>query len=230
MTLEGTNTYVVGDGAGGAIVIDPGPADEGHIAAVREASREWGEISAVLLTHGHGDHADGVPLLGVEATALGDGEEIGPLRALATPGHAAEHVAFIAGGEGGDEAAGEAFVGDLIAGWGSSIVPPREGGGSLAQYMDSLRRVQALDLAVLHPGHGPDITDPAAKIAEYLAHRQEREDKLVAALDAGECDREKLLDAAWDDVAPEMRGMAAMAMQAHLEKLEAEGRLPEGLA
>jgi glyoxylase-like metal-dependent hydrolase (beta-lactamase superfamily II) len=92
--------------------------------------------------------------------------------------------------------------------------------------MDSLRKVQALGLEVLHPGHGPDIEDPEAKIGDYLAHRQEREDKLVAALDAGERDRDRLLDAGWDDVPAEMRGMAAMAMQAHLEKLEDEGRLP----
>jgi glyoxylase-like metal-dependent hydrolase (beta-lactamase superfamily II) len=216
MTLEGTNTYVLGDGAGGAIVIDPGPADEGHIAAVREALRERGEIAAVLLTHGHGDHSDGVELLGVEVTRPGEGEEVGPLRALATPGHAVDHLVFLAGDE--------AFAGDLIAGWGSSIVPPREGGGSLADYMDSLRKLEALNLSVIHPGHGPDITDPAAKIAEYLAHRQDREDKLVAALESGERDREKLLDAAWGDVPESMRGMAGFAMQAHLEKLEDEGR------
>jgi glyoxylase-like metal-dependent hydrolase (beta-lactamase superfamily II) len=219
MTLEGTNTYVVGRDP--AIVIDPGPADEGHIAAVRELTEARGGIGAVLLTHSHGDHADGVGLLGVEPTRLADGEAEGPLRALATPGHAADHLCFLA--------ADEAFVGDLIAGWGSSIVPPREHGGSLRDYMPSLRQLESLDLELIHPGHGPDIDDPAAKIGEYLGHRQEREDKLLAALGAGERSREKLLDAAWDDVPPELRGMAGLAMQAHLEKLEDEGRLPDDM-
>jgi glyoxylase-like metal-dependent hydrolase (beta-lactamase superfamily II) len=219
MTLEGTNTYVVGRDP--AYVIDPGPADEGHIEAVRTAAEARGGIGAVLLTHGHGDHADGAELLGVEATTLADGESEGPLTAVATPGHAADHLIFVAEDEG--------FVGDLIAGMGSTIVPPRENGGSLAAYMDSLRKVEKLGLRVLHPGHGPDISDPAAKIADYIAHRQEREDKLIAALEAGERSRTALLDRVWDDVPAQLRGAAGVAMQAHLEKLEDEGRLPEDL-
>jgi glyoxylase-like metal-dependent hydrolase (beta-lactamase superfamily II) len=95
--------------------------------------------------------------------------------------------------------------------------------------MDSLRRVAELDLRVLHPGHGPDIEDPAAKIAEYIAHRQEREDRLVAVLEDGERSRTALLDRVWDDVPAQLRGAAAVAMQAHLEKLEDEGRLPHDL-
>lgn len=105
-------------------------------------------------------------------------------------------------------------------------MPPRSSGGSLRDYMASLRQLEALDLELMHPGHGPDITAPAAKIGEYLGHRQEREDKLLAALEAGERDPEKLLDAAWEDVGLEMRAMASLAMQAHLEKLEDEDRLP----
>ncbi len=117
------------------------------------------------------------------------------------------------------------FCGDLILGEGSSIVPPAAFGGSLADYMRSLRRVRELDVVLLAPGHGPLITAPKAKIDEYIAHREEREARLVAALDAGERSRARLLDAAWDDVPEILRPAAAMAMQAHLEKLEAEGRL-----
>jgi glyoxylase-like metal-dependent hydrolase (beta-lactamase superfamily II) len=102
-------------------------------------------------------------------------------------------------------------------------------GGSLSDYMESLQRVRELDVALLCPGHGPWITDPASKIDEYVAHRREREGKLVAALDTGERSRERLLDAAWDDVPEALRGAAAAAMQAHLEKLGAEGRLPDGV-
>jgi glyoxylase-like metal-dependent hydrolase (beta-lactamase superfamily II) len=95
--------------------------------------------------------------------------------------------------------------------------------------MDSLAllREQALDL--IAPGHGPWITDPAAKLAEYVEHRGERERRLLAALDAGQRSRAALLTEVWDDVPLELLPMAAMAMEAHLEKLEEEGRLPAGL-
>jgi glyoxylase-like metal-dependent hydrolase (beta-lactamase superfamily II) len=219
MTLEGTNTYVVGRDP--AIVIDPGPDDAGHIAAVREAAEARGGIGAVLLTHGHSDHTAGVPALGVEPTKLADGESEGPLTALATPGHATDHLCFVAGKT--------CFCGDLILGWGSAIVPSREHGGSLTDYLASLERLASLDLELLYPGHGPEIDDPCSKINEYVAHRLERERKLLTALESGERSRAALLDAAWDDVPPELHGAAAIAMQAHLEKLADEGRLPPDL-
>jgi len=219
MTLEGTNTYVVGRDP--ATVIDPGPDDPGHIEAVREAAESRGGIGAVLLTHYDGDHTEGVERLGVEPTKPADGEVVAGLTAVATPGHAAEHLAFLRGDA--------CFCGDLILGQGSTIVGPREFGGSLADYMESLRKLQGLDLAVLYPGHGPEVHDPQAKIAEYIAHRQEREDRLVAALDRGERRRAALLAEVWNDVPDELRGAAAIAMQAHLEKLEDEGRLPDDL-
>jgi glyoxylase-like metal-dependent hydrolase (beta-lactamase superfamily II) len=95
--------------------------------------------------------------------------------------------------------------------------------------MASLELLASLEPDVLAPGHGPWIDDPQAKIAEYLAHRRERDAKLVAAIEAGERSRSALLEAAWGDVPSPMRPMAALAMQAHLEKLEAEGRLPADL-
>jgi glyoxylase-like metal-dependent hydrolase (beta-lactamase superfamily II) len=228
MTLEGTNTYVVGRNP--ATVIDPGPADAGHIEAVRRAAEARGGIGAVLLTHSHRDHADGVEMLGVEAERAGDGETVAGLDAVATPGHAADHLCFLL--ERAHPAAGGAntcFTGDLILGWGSSIVGPRDFGGSLADYMVSLRRLQQLDLDLLLPGHGPRIDDPAAKIADYITHRQGREDRLVAALERGERSRARLLAEVWDDVPEQLRGPAAVAMQAHLEKLADEGRLPSDL-
>lgn len=220
MTLEGTNTYLVGRDP--AIVIDPGPAHEGHIEAVRAAAAERGGVNEVLLTHSHGDHADGVKALGVGPTELGDGESTHGMTAIATPGHAADHVCFLT--------ERVLFAGDLILGEGSTIVPPAEQGGSLADYMDSLRRVAELDLELIYPGHGPVITDPAAKIAEYIEHRQQREDRLLAALERGERSRGALLREVWDDVPEPLLPAAAYAMQAHIEKLEAEGRLPERLS
>ena len=247
MTLEGTNTYVV-DG----YVIDPGPDDAEHLERVREAA--GGEIAGVLLTHGHSDHSAGIealgaPLLWGQATresemeamrrALESGSvearvdfvpdtatnptqtgEVGPFTVVATPGHAADHVCFVLGDV--------CFCGDLILGSGSSIVPPAAGGGSLADYMRSLETVGGLGATLLAPGHGPWVTDPAAKIAEYVGHRRERERRLRAALDRGQRSRAALLAEVWDDVPEQLRPAAAIAMQAHLEKLEAEGQLDAG--
>lgn len=230
MTLDGTNTYLVGREP--TIVIDPGPADEGHIEAVRAEAEERGGIGSVLLTHAHGDHADGVELLGVEPTALGDGEAESGLAAVATPGHATDHLCFvIAPGHevAPDAGASICFSGDLILGEGSTIVPPAREGGSLADYMNSLRSIAELDIELIYPGHGPLITDPASRIAEYIEHREMRERRLLDALNAGERSRARLLDQVWDDVPAELRPAAAYAMQAHLEKLDAEGPLPEGL-
>jgi glyoxylase-like metal-dependent hydrolase (beta-lactamase superfamily II) len=220
MTLEGTNTYLVGQDP--TVVIDPGPADEGHIEAVRAAAEARGGIGAVLITHSHSDHDGGVDLLGTQPARPADGEEVAGLTALATPGHTEDHLCF--------QTNGTLFCGDLILGQGSTIVPPASEGGSLGKYMDSLRRVQGLELERMYPGHGPVIEDPAAKIAEYVAHRTEREDRLLAALERGERSRQALLREVWDDVPEELLPAAAYAMQAHLEKLEADGRLPGGLA
>jgi glyoxylase-like metal-dependent hydrolase (beta-lactamase superfamily II) len=227
MTLEGTNTYVVGRDP--AVVIDPGPAEDDHIEAIRRAASERGGIGTVLLTHGHGDHSDGVESLGVEPARPADGEWVAGLQALATPGHAADHLCFLLPSGPDRDGPYACFTGDLILGEGSTIVGPRETGGSLRDYMGSLRRLQSLELTVLYPGHGPEIDDPQAKIAEYIAHRQEREDRLVVALDRGERSKAALLAEVWDDVPEPLRGAAAIAMQAHLEKLEDDGRLPADL-
>ncbi len=239
MTLEGTNTYLYG--ADPCTVIDPGPDDAGHLDTVCAAATERGGIGLILLTHGHGDHADGAQSLAriaadgpgtsdiealearrrVPVVLPGDGEEHGGLRALATPGHAADHVCFLT-------ADGVCFSGDLVLGEGSTFVPPD--GGSLGAYLDSLRLVQAEAPTLICPGHGPWVTDPAAKLAEYVEHREMRERRLLAALDRGERSREALLAEAWADVPAELRPVAALVMDAHLQKLEAEGRLPGNLS
>jgi glyoxylase-like metal-dependent hydrolase (beta-lactamase superfamily II) len=215
MTLEGTNTYVYGTDP--CVVIDPGSDDAGHLEAIRAAAAERGGIGTVLLTHSHADHATGADQLGAPVVLPAGGEEHGGLRALATPGHAADHVTFVS-------PEGVGFCGDLVLGLGSTIVPP--GGNSLVAFLDSLALLAAEDLSLMAPGHGPWITDPAAKLAEYVEHRLMRERRLLAALDSGERSRAALLATAWDDVPPELLPMAAMAMEAHLEKLESEARLP----
>jgi glyoxylase-like metal-dependent hydrolase (beta-lactamase superfamily II) len=218
MTLEGTNTYLYG--ADPCVVIDPGDEDAGHLDAIRAAAAQRGGIGLVLLTHSHSDHTAGADQLGAEVVLPSDAEVHGGLTALATPGHAADHVAFMS-------ADGVCFSGDLVLGLGSTIVPP--GGNSLAAFMDSLALLQAQEIELMCPGHGPWITDPAAKLAEYVEHREMRERRLLAALEDGERSRAALLTAAWDDVPLELLPMAAMAMEAHLEKLEAAGRLPADL-
>jgi glyoxylase-like metal-dependent hydrolase (beta-lactamase superfamily II) len=219
MTLDGTNTYVVGRTP--AVVIDPGPDDPGHLERVRRAAEARGGLGTVLLTHRHGDHSDGVAALGVEPARPRDGETIAGLTTIATPGHSADHLCFVI-----EDAC---FTGDLILGEGSTIVGSRETGGSLADYMRSLERLRSLDLRVLYPGHGPEVRDPRAKIDEYMEHRMMRERRLAAALDRGVLSRSALLAEVWDDVPEELRGAAAIAMQAHLEKLDDEGRLPSDL-
>lgn len=218
LTLAGTNTYLYGSGP--CVAIDPGPDDVGHLEAVRGAAEERGGIGVVLLTHSHGDHAAGAERLGAEVVLPSDGEEHAGLRAVATPGHAADHVCLLTADR-------VCFSGDLVLGEGSTFVPPD--GGSLAAYMDSLRALQAEPLELICPGHGPWVTDPAAKLAEYVEHREMRERRLLAALDRGERSRKVLLAEVWDDVPAEVRPAAALVMEAHVEKLEAEGRLPAGL-
>jgi glyoxylase-like metal-dependent hydrolase (beta-lactamase superfamily II) len=221
MTLEGTNTYVVGRNP--AVVIDPGPDDAGHIEGVRRVAEARGGIGTVLLTHDDADHLAGVEPLGVEPARPADGETVAGLTAVATPGHAAEHLSFLLPAGDGRFAC---FCGDLILGEGSTIVGPRRLGGSLADYMRSLERLRELDLTILYPGHGPEVHDPQAKIDEYVEHRMMRERRLVAALERGERSRSALLAEVWDDVPDQLRPVAAIAMEAHLEKLEEEGRLP----
>jgi glyoxylase-like metal-dependent hydrolase (beta-lactamase superfamily II) len=210
LTLDGTNSYVVG-----RFVIDPGPADPAHLAALRGAAPEG--IEGVLLTHAHPDHAEAAGELDAPVTLPREREVIGPFQALATPGHSPDSVCLVTGRA--------CFTGDTVLGSGSVFIAPGE--GSLAAYLDSLRRLRRLDLDVICPGHGPYVSDPKAKIDEYLAHRLEREESLLAALDRGLRRREELLDAAWPDALPELRPAAALTLAAHLEKLAEEGRLPE---
>ena len=231
MTLSGTNTYLYGSDP--CAVLDPGPEIEGHLEAIRAAADERGGIGIVLLTHSHGDHADGAESLATaaaesravhsggaawkpEVVLPTDGEEHAGLRAVATPGHAPDHVCLMTADR-------VCFSGDLVLGEGSTFVPPD--GGSLAAYMESLRRMQEEEIELICPGHGPWVAEPAAKLAEYVEHREMRERRLLAALARGERSRAALLADAWGDVPAELRDAAALVMRAHLDKLVAEGRL-----
>ena len=213
LTLDGTNTYIAHH-----FVIDPGPALESHMAAIREAAN--GRIEGVVLTHSHADHSEAAELFDAPVALPRDGDVVGPFTAVGTPGHSADSVCLLMGRV--------CFTGDTVLGEGSVFIAPGE--GSLSAYLNSLRRLRALDLEVLCPGHGPFVWDPAAKLDEYIAHRLDRERRLLEALDAGLRTEEDLLDAAWSEVPEQLRGAAALTLQAHLEKLRDDGRLPPGLA
>lgn len=218
MTLDGTNAYLAG-----GWVIDPGPDDPAHLDAILAAA--GGEIAGIALTHSHPDHVEGAEPLaaragGVPIVLPTDGQKVGPFTAVATPGHAREHVCLLFGDV--------CFAGDLVMGVGSVFIAPGE--GSLSAYLDSLRRIRAMDLAVLCPGHGPYVWDPAAKVDEYVEHRLMRERLLLEALDAGARSEDEMLDRAWSDVGSELRFAAAFSLRAHLDKLREEGRLPTDIA
>ena len=228
LTLSGTNTWVVGHDP--AWVVDPGPALPEHVAAVAAAAAAAGGAGGIVLTHDHRDHADGVgdlrarlggpPVAAMRHPAdiaLADGDEVGPFRIAHLPGHAPDHVVLVAGDV--------AFTGDAVLGEGSVFIAP--GGGGLGPYLDGLRRLRALGLARLYPGHGPVVEDPSAWLDAYVAHRLERERRLLDALAAGVRGEPALLDAAWSDVPAALRPAAAETLRAHLEKLRGEGRLPD---
>ncbi|HWK25036.1 MAG TPA: MBL fold metallo-hydrolase [Solirubrobacter sp.] len=217
LTLSGTNTWVVGRDP--AWVVDPGPDIGAHVDAVAAAVRERGGLGGIALTHGHADHAEAIPALRARlgdapVGAFGDvGDAFGPFAVLHVPGHTDDHLVFVAGRA--------AFTGDAVLGEGSVFVS-----GRLREYLDGLRRLRALELDALYPGHGDEVTDPAAKLDQYLAHRADRERRLLAALDAGARGEDELLDAAWADAPASVRQFAALSLRAHLEKLREEGRLP----
>jgi glyoxylase-like metal-dependent hydrolase (beta-lactamase superfamily II) len=215
LTLSGTNTWVVGRDP--AWVVDPGPAIDAHVDAVVAEVQRRGGAGGIALTHGHADHSEAVDAvrerLGGEfgsAATLADGDTFGPFAVLAVPGHADDHLVFVAGRA--------AFTGDAVLGEGSVFVS-----GRLREYLEGLRRLRALDLELICPGRGDEVTDPAAKLDEYLAHRAERERKLLDALQSGLRGEDELLDAAWADAPAAVRPFAAHSLRAHLEKLREEG-------
>jgi glyoxylase-like metal-dependent hydrolase (beta-lactamase superfamily II) len=230
-TLSGTNSWIVGRGP--AWLIDPGPALGEHLTALTDEIDARGGLGGVALTHNHADHTEAVPSIharypGAPIAAAGrsdadiqlkDGDAFGPLVSAATPGHAPEHLAFVIGTA--------VFTGDAVLGKGSVFVSPYP--GSLTAYLDGLARLKARELTVLCPGHGPVVHDPQAKLDQYIAHRNDRERRLLKALTAGKRSVDELLDEAWADAPAHLRPAATVTLAAHLDKLDDEGRLPEGV-
>ncbi len=239
MTGPGTNTIVLGGGVEGATVIDPALDDPDYLAAIIQAGQERGGLRRILITHGHSDHMDGaialceklnisiyafsragVPVADEEipdGTIIPAGDDT--LRAIHTPGHRFDHLCFLL------EKQRILFAGDLLAGVGTVVIIPPE--GDMLDYLASLRHLQTLNLASIVPAHGPVITDPQSKLTEYIEHRQQREQQIIAVLQTNPQGSEipAIVQQIYTDVNPELHAMAARSVEAHLLKLEREGRV-----
>lgn len=234
MTLDGTNTWILrGQDAAASVVVDPGPLDERHLAALEVAA---GPVATVLLTHGHLDHSEaakefgtrvGAPVraldpqhrLGGEGLAEGDVVAVGDLelRVVATPGHTSDSLSFALPSEGA------VLTGDTVLGRGTTVVAHPD--GKLGAYLDSLQRLrdlaEAQDLRTVWPGHGPVIDDALAVLDHYLAHRRDRLEQVREALRAlgDDASARAVVEHVYVDVDPVLWGAAELSVRAQLDHL-----------
>jgi glyoxylase-like metal-dependent hydrolase (beta-lactamase superfamily II)/8-oxo-dGTP pyrophosphatase MutT (NUDIX family) len=245
MTGPGTNSYFVGDSGGPCALIDPGPDDPAHVQALLAAAP--GPITRILVTHTHKDHspaaqalhaATGAPLFGRVAnhpewqdaafapdTVLSHGERLVlgddcTLRVVHTPGHASNHLCYLL------EQEKLLFTGDHLMQGSTVVINPPD--GDMQAYLQSLRMLLDDDLEWLAPGHGFLIDRPHDVVRKTVAHRLQREAKVVAALrGSGGGDVDALLPVVYSDVPERMHPVAARSLRAHLLKLRADGRAVE---
>lgn len=240
MTLEGTNTWVLAEpGARRAVVVDPGPLDEGHLRAVREAVERSGRtVAHTLLTHGHPDHAEGAarfaeltssPVhaldpahrLGSEGLAHGDVVAVDGLevRVVATPGHTADSLSFHL------PADGAVLTGDTVLGRGTTVVAHPD--GRLGDYLDSLRRLHTLTsehgVHRVLPGHGPVLEDALGAVEYYLAHRAHRLAQVETAVESGRRTPREVVEYVYADVDRALWPAAELSVRAQLDYLREHG-------
>lgn len=238
-TLEGTNTWVLREpGSAAAVVVDPGPLHEGHLAAVlAQVEQQGARVVQILLTHGHHDHSEsaarfaeltGAPVraldpahrLGPEGLADGDVVAVGglELRVIGTPGHSGDSLSFLL------PADRAMLTGDTVLGRGTTLVAHPD--GTLAQYMDSLERLRASALRhefdTVLPGHGPVLGDALGVLEFYLAHRKERLAQVEAALAAGDGSAAEVVRRVYADVDPALWPAAELSVRAQLHYLDPE--------
>ena len=233
MTLDGTNTWVLREpDARRSIVIDPGPLDDGHLAAIHEAADP---VGVVLLTHRHLDHSEGARAfaeaagcgvraldpafrLGPEGLGEGDVVEVDglELRVVATPGHSSDSLSFVLPAES------TVLTGDTVLGRGTTVVAHPD--GELGAYLGSLRRLRDLaesaEVTRVWPGHGPLIDDALAVIEGYLVHRAERLEQVREAVAAGATTPRAVVERVYADVDPVLWPAAELSVRAQLEYLE----------
>jgi hydroxyacylglutathione hydrolase len=242
MTGPGTNTYLVGQRD--PILVDTGAGVPEYIPLFTGylGRRGWQRPSRIVLTHRHRDHLGGVAALadrfpGIPVAKMihkdeglpadvedlrageavaGDGVTLIPVH---TPGHASDHLCFYLPEERA------LFTGDLVLGGSTTVIPDED--GDLAQYLDSLRRIQQLGVRRIYPAHGPVIDDAAGRIQEYLDHRMLRERQILDALAGGARPIPELVKIIYADVPVALHGHAAMSVHSHLKKLRNEGRVTE---
>lgn len=231
MSLDGTNSYVIGDDSGHVAVVDPGPLNEDHLALLAGA----GVVDVVLITHRHRDHTEGAQrlheLTGAPVRAadpehcyagppLADGESIrvgsALLRVIATPGHTSDSVCFHLPDDGPH---GSVLTGDTILGRGTTVLDYPD--GRLGDYLASLDRLEALGPAAMLPAHGPVRPAVDELCREYRAHRHQRLDQIRAALAAlgDDAGVEAVTDAVYPDVDASVRWAAETSVAAQLDYL-----------
>jgi glyoxylase-like metal-dependent hydrolase (beta-lactamase superfamily II) len=242
MTLDGTNTWLIAEpGSATAVVLDPGPDDEGHLRRVRALASDAGQrVSRILLTHGHSDHSagarrlaelTGAPVLAVDPAQRLGPEGIGPgdvvtaagceIRVIATPGHTADSVSLLL------PADRAVLTGDTVLGRGTTMIS-RD--GNLGDYLGSLDRLRSLAdsaaLTALLPGHGPLLADPAAALDFYIAHRAERLAEVEAAIAAGDRTAADIVKRVYASVDRGLWPFAEWSVRAQLTYLAERGLLP----
>lgn len=232
MTLDGTNSYLLAaPAARSRIVVDPGPADAGHLSALAAA----GPVELILITHRHHDHTEGAVELarmtGASVRAadpahcsngapLRDGERIVAagvaVTVMATPGHTDDSVCFLLDDDG---ATGSVLTGDTILGRGTTVIAPPD--GSLGAYLSSLQRLAALGPRFMLPAHGPTLPNLADVATEYLAHREQRLAAIRAALAVlgPEAAVAAVTDVVYADIDPSVRFAAEHSVAAQLDYL-----------
>lgn len=220
-TLDGTRTYLIGE----SIVLDPGPAIDSHIRAIRDAMPN---LRTILITHRHGDHAPAaIPLkqaTGARIVAplenvdqrVSDGDVVEGIEVIATPGHTREHVCYLTPD-------GDLFTGDTILGFGTTTIFPPD--GHMGDYLRSLRKLRSRQPRRIFPGHGPTRDDAVALIDEYIAHRLERERQVLDALSSGATTPEAMRTQIYPNLDARLHDAAEIQITAHLIKLEEERRV-----
>ncbi|MFC7845503.1 MBL fold metallo-hydrolase [Streptomyces sp. NPDC001046] len=245
MTLDGTNTWILAEPDSDlAVVVDPGPLDDGHLRRVVATAEQAGRrVALTLLTHGHPDHAEGAArfaeLTGTRVRALDPALRLGDeglsagdvittggleLRVVPTPGHTADSLSFHL------PADRAVLTGDTILGRGTTVVAHPD--GRLGDYLDSLRRLRSLTVDdgvhTVLPGHGPVLEDAQGAVEYYLAHRATRLAQVETAVEDGRTTPAEVVARVYADVDRSLWPAAELSVRAQMDYLEEHG-LIQGL-